>query len=229
MPQTREAARIAMLEALRSTEISGVETNLAYLTAIVESDAFARGETLTSTLARSTAPPRAIEVIDAGTFTTVQAWPGRLGYWHVGVPPSGPMDAWSFRLGNRLLGNPETAAGLEMTMHGATLKFHAAALICLTGADMDARLDDEPVPLARPFEATAGQVLTTGRVTGAGCRTYLTVRGGIAVPEYLGSTATFTLGGFGGHGGRTLQPGDMVPLGRTENAAPPAEHRRAPH
>ncbi len=210
--ETRETARLGMLEALQATDISGVETNLAYLAEIVAGDTFTRGETITATLKSLSCTARAIEVLESGTFTTVQAWPGRLGYWHVGVPPSGPMDAYSFRLGNRLLGNLESAAGLEMTMSGATLKFHAAAVICLTGADMGAKLDGKAVPLAIPVEVAAGQTLAMGALAAAGCRACLTVRGGIEVPEYLGSAATFTLGGFGGHGGRTLQPGDMLRL-----------------
>ncbi len=220
--ETREAARLQMLEALKAAKISGVETNLAYLSAIVASDVFTRGETVTATLKTLACTAHAIEVLDAGTFTTVQSWPGRLGYWNVGVPPSGPMDAHSFRLGNRLLGNEHTAAGLEMTMHGATLKFHSPATLCLTGADMGAKLDGEPVPLGTPFSVATGQVLAMGALTGAGCRAYLTVRGGIDVPDYLGSSATFTLGGFGGHGGRTLQPGDMLRLHETKPAELPA-------
>lgn len=209
---TREAARCSMLEALAGAEISGVETNLSYLSVIVGSQPFARGEMITATLKTLTCEARAIEVLDAGTFSTVQAWPGRLGYWNVGVPPSGPMDALSFRLGNRLLGNPDTAAGIEMTMHGATLKFHCDTLVCLTGADMDARLEGVKLVLAVPARVMAGQTLVVSALTGHGCRGYLTVFGGIEVPEYLGSEATFTLGGFGGHGGRALQPGDMLRL-----------------
>lgn len=210
--ESREAARLAMLAALEAAEIIGVETNLAYLSAIVASEVFTKGETVTATLKTLTCPVHAVEVLDAGTFTTVQSWPGRLGYWNVGVPPGGPMDALSFRLANRLLGNPDTAAGLEMTMRGATLKFHREAVICLTGADMGATLDGTAVPQGVPVRVAAGQVLATGAIQGAGCRAYLAVAGGIQVPDYLGSTATFTLGGFGGHGGRTLQPGDMLRL-----------------
>ena len=70
--------------------------------------------------------PRPLEVLAAGTQTTVQDWPGRLGYWDVGVPPSGPMDSLAFRLGNRLLGNDPGAAGLELTVTGPTLRFRAA-------------------------------------------------------------------------------------------------------
>jgi urea carboxylase len=215
--ETRETARQALRQALDSADIRGVETNLAYLAAIVDSVPFARGEMTTATLKSLTCTAHAIEVLDAGTFTTVQAWPGRLGYWAVGVPPSGPMDALSFRLGNRLLGNPDSAPGLEMTMHGATLKFHCAAVICLTGADMGAELEGAPVSLAQPVRIAAGQTLKLRALTDAGCRSYLCVRGGLDVPEYLGSAATFTLGGFGGHGGRALRPGDMLRISPAED------------
>lgn len=209
---TREEARLAMLAALRWTEIAGVETNLGYLGQIISSSFFAEGSTVTASLKELHCDANAMEVLEAGTFTTVQAWPGRTGYWNVGVPPSGPMDSLSFRLANRLVGNPSDAAGLEMTMTGAILKFHSAALICLTGADMGAALDGVPVRPGQPFLVSAGQVLAMGAARGPGCRAYVAVAGGIRVPEYLGSAATFTLGGFGGHGGRTLQPGDMLRL-----------------
>src|SRR6185503_16663639 len=139
---------------------------------------------------------------------TVQDHPGRLGYWHVGVPPSGPMDALSFRLANRLVGNPPSAAGLECTLTGPRLRFRSAAVVALTGADMGATLNGAPLERFRPALVSAGGVIEMGPLPGgsrAGCRAYLAVRGGIDVPAYLGSRATFTLGLFGGHGGRALQ------------------------
>ena len=75
-----------------------------------------------------------IEIINSGIFTTVQDWPGRTGYWSVGIPPSGPMDHLAFRIGNKLAGNDEGAAGLEATVFGPTLKFRQNALVALTGA-----------------------------------------------------------------------------------------------
>ncbi|RYD34409.1 MAG: urea carboxylase, partial [Verrucomicrobiaceae bacterium] len=216
---TREEARLAMLEALAAADLSGVETNLGYLSQIVGGETFAAGTVVTSTLKSLTCESRTMEVLEAGTFSTVQAWPGRLGYWAVGVPPSGPMDAWSLRLANRILGNEATAAGLEMTMAGATFKFHTDTTICLTGADMDATLDGVPVPPAAPVTVRAGQILRLGAVRASGCRAYLAVTGGIDVPDYLGSQATFSLGGFGGHSGRVLRVGDMLRLGTGHESA----------
>ena len=154
-----------------------------------------------------------IEVLDGGSFTTVQDHPGRLGYWMVGVPPSGAMDDLSFQLGNRAVGNTAEAAGLECTASGPTLRFTAPTYVCLTGARMVADLDGRTVPWWQPFEAPAGATLRLGRLTGAGLRTYLSVRGGIDVPVVLGSRGTFTLGAFGGHAGRTLVAGDGLAVG----------------
>ncbi len=148
----------------------------------------------------------------------MQDWPGRLGLWDVGVPPSGPMDSRSFRFANRLVGNPDYAAGLEITLAGPTLKFNTDALLCLTGAEMAAKVDGTPVPFWQPFEVKAGQTLAIGTVKGAGARAYLAVRGGIDVPDYLGSKATFQLGKFGGHGGRSLLAGRRVAYRRAGGA-----------
>src|SRR5439155_2744970 len=149
---TRDEARRRMAAALSDTRIAGLETNLAYLGEVLATAEFAEGRMLTRTLADFDHHPSTIEVLAGGPMTTVQDHPGRLGYWAVGVPPSGPMDDLSFRLGNRALGNAATASGLEMTVSGATLRFHRPATICLTGAEMEATLQrpscrsDAPVP-----------------------------------------------------------------------------------
>ncbi len=88
--------------------------------------------------------PRSIEVRFTGMLTTVQDWPGRVGFWHIGVPPSGPMDDLSFRIGNRVLGNPEGTAGLECTRGGPTLRFGDGGRVCVTGAPVAATLDGTP-------------------------------------------------------------------------------------
>ena len=155
-----------------------------------------------------------IEVLAPGTSTTIQDYPGRPGLWAVGVPPSGPMDALSFRLGNRLLGNGEGAAGLEITLRGPTLRFRDTVVVCLTGADLAATVDGVEVRTWAPFRVQSGATLDLRPAVGrAGLRSYLLARGGIDVPAYLGSRSTFTLGGFGGHLGRPLTKGDVLPLG----------------
>ncbi len=178
---------------------------------------------LTRTLQAFPYQATTIEVLSPGTQTTIQDWPGRCGYWAVGVPPSGPMDALSFRLANRIAGNREGTAGLEITLSGPTLLFNATAVIVLAGATLDAALDGVPVPYYCPVTVKSGQVLKLGSVAGAGSRTYLAIRGGLDVPQYLGSRSTFTLGKFGGHGGRALLPGDMLHIGM-EAVAPPASN-----
>lgn len=154
-----------------------------------------------------------LEVLDGGVLTTVQDVPGRLGYWMVGVPPSGAMDDRSLRLANRIVANLPDAAGLECTARGPQVRFGGPATFCLGGADMGATLDGRPVPLWAPVPADAGSTLRLGSVTGPGMRSYLAVRGGIAVDEVLGSRATFTLGRFGGHEGRQLTAGDVLAIG----------------
>jgi urea carboxylase len=128
------------------------------------------------------------------------------------------MDHVSFRLANAMLGNAPGTAALELTVSGPTLKFRAAALICLTGAEMAANLEGNPVAFGVPVAVPAGATLRMGAVKDAGCRAYLAVQGGFDVPEYLGSRATFTLGKFGGHGGRALIPGDVLHIGAVGTA-----------
>ena len=209
----REAARIALSKALAETRIAGIETNRDLLAALLEAPAFIEGRHDTRFLDDFSYSASTIDVIDPGTQTTVQDHPGRIGYWSVGVPPSGPMDDLALRLANRAAGNPTDAAGLELTVTGATLRFNTAATIVLGGALMQASLDDAPLSWWTPVPVSAGSLLKLGAIDGPGCRAYLAVRGGIDVPEYLGSRATFTLGQFGGHGGRALRPGDVLRIG----------------
>jgi urea carboxylase len=209
---TRDAALAAMRAALAQTQLYGIETNLDYLRAIAGSATFARGEQTTGFLTRFMFAPHTIDVLDGGVQTTVQQTPGRVGYWDIGVPPSGPMDDLSFRLANELLGNPADAAGLECVMVGATLRFNTATLFVLGGAPLAATLDGEPVALWQVTRAPVGSVLKLGGVTGAGMRACLALKGGLQVPDYLGSKATFTLGQFGGHAGRALRKGDVLHL-----------------
>ncbi|WP_321865574.1 5-oxoprolinase/urea amidolyase family protein [Paraburkholderia tropica] len=209
---TREAALATLANALDRTQLYGIETNLDYLRAVVGSATFAAGEQTTGFLGRFVFAPHTVDVLDGGVQTTVQQTPGRLGYWDVGVPPSGPMDDRSFTLANALLGNAADAAGLEFTMVGATLRFNCETLFVLGGAPLAASLDGAPVAFWQVVRARAGSVLKLGGVTGAGVRACLAVRGGLQVPDYLGSKATFTLGQFGGHAGRALRKGDVLHL-----------------
>ncbi len=209
----REAALEKMRDALADTRVDGIETNLEYLRQIVADRVFVEGRQTTRYLNGFHYQPSTIDVLEPGVQSTIQDYPGRLGYWNIGVPPSGPMDALAFRLSNQLLGNADDAAGLELTVSGPTLKFNRDTVIALTGAAMKAELDGEPLKFWRSHVVKAGSVLRLGAVQGCGCRTYLAAAGGFDVPDYLGSKSTFTLGQFGGHGGRTLRTGDVLHLG----------------
>ena len=212
--KSREEALSKLKRVLAQARIYGVETNQAYLLDVLENDDFRAGEVSTRLLAGFEFHPATIDVLEAGTQTSVQDYPGRLGYWAVGVPPSGPMDTLAFRIGNRLVGNSSDAAGLEITMSGPTLRFNADCAACLTGAPMRVTLDDREVPFWSVIEIRAGQTLRVGQITSFGMRAYLTVRDGLDVPDYLKSKSTFALGGFGGHGGRALRTGDVLRLKR---------------
>ena len=220
--ETRAAAIERLAEALGQTRIGGIETNLSYLRAILDSAPFRSGQVATAVLKEFHPPSLSIEVVAPGAQTSLQDWPGRLGYWEVGVPPSGPMDDRSFRLANRVVGNPEGTAALECTLTGPTLRFHCDGLVALTGAAMDATLDGAAVPYFAPVAVRAGQVLALGAIQGAGQRTYLAIAGGFAAPEMLGSRATFSLGRFGGHATGVLKAGDTLRLAGAATGAPVA-------
>ncbi|MGA3158724.1 MAG: 5-oxoprolinase/urea amidolyase family protein, partial [Steroidobacteraceae bacterium] len=210
---TREAAIKQLHTALGDTVVYGVETNREYLQAIVSSEVFRTGQHTTRWLGTVPFQSRTFEVLQPGTHTTVQDWPGRLRYWDVGVPPSGPMDALALRLANRLVGNAADCAALELTVTGPTLKFGCDAVVVLAGAPMQAKLDGKPVSFWQTIAVKAGSVLAIAGLAGDGQRAYLALRGGLDVPHYMGSRATFTLGQFGGHVGRRLRTGDVLHFG----------------
>lgn len=212
--QDREEAIAHLQTALNESEIAGIETNLDYLRQVINSPEFGQGKLSTRWLHSFAYQPRTIDVLDAGTYTTIQDYPGRVGYWDIGVPPSGSMDHLAFRLANRILGNPAAAAGLECTVMGPTLRFNCDTVICLTGAAMRATLDGQTVPYWSAVPVSAGSTLKLKTIQGHGYRTYLAIQNGFDVPDYLGSKSTFTLGQFGGHAGRTLRPGDVLRLYR---------------
>ncbi|SAL22222.1 urea amidolyase [Caballeronia terrestris] len=209
---TRDEARHALNRALHATRIYGVETNREYLRQIIDDTPFASGEPWTRCLEGLRYRADTVEIVSGGTQTTVQDYPGRLGYWAVGIPPSGPMDDRALRLGNRLLNNAADAAALEITMSGPTLRFNTDAVIAITGATLAITIDGNEQPMNTTLFVAAGSTLALGTIRGAGARAYLCVRGGFDVALYLGSRSTFTLGQFGGHGGRALRAGDVLHL-----------------
>jgi urea carboxylase len=214
----RPAAIAAMAAALEHTRLSGVTTNMELLRDIVAAPGYAAGATTTKFLEDFTMESAAFEVIDAGLLTTVQDYPGRIKLWSVGVPPSGPMDDLSHRLANALVGNDDKAAALEITLAGPTLKFLASRVVAVCGASAAITVDGAIVPQWCSFAVSAGQTLKIGAVDG-GARTYLAVSGGIDVPLYLGSRSTFPGGKLGGHQGRALRVGDMIPLAELDSSS----------
>ncbi|MET7681739.1 5-oxoprolinase/urea amidolyase family protein [Streptomyces sp. NPDC005423] len=208
---TDRAHALARLdEALARTRVDGIETNLGLVRAALADRDFRSAAHSTATLAGVSDPTPRVEVVSGGTLTTVQDWPGRTGYWQVGVPPCGPMDDLSFRLGNRALGNHEGAPGLECTLQGPSLRFTHATTVCVTGAPASVTVDGGEAAAWEPVTVPAGAVLEIGAPTAAGLRTYVLFAGGLDVPAFLGSASTFTLGRFGGHGGRALRTGDVL-------------------
>ncbi|MCG7926974.1 MAG: urea carboxylase [Candidatus Thiodiazotropha taylori] len=213
----RSAAFAKLQSTLATIRLYGSETNLDYLSVLSRDPVLLSGEVTTRYLNDFVYTPSRIDVVQGGTQTTLQDYPARKGYWDVGVPPSGPFDNYSFQLANRLLGNPAGAAGMEITMQGPTLKFSCDSRIALTGAEIEASLDGQPLTMWCAVEIHAGQTLSLGRIKQQGARSYLAVSGGIDCPDYLGSKSTFTLGQFGGHNGRALRAGDVLRIAPSDN------------
>ncbi|MCM3568659.1 biotin-dependent carboxyltransferase family protein [Neobacillus mesonae] len=155
-----------------------------------------------------------IKVNSPGLQTTVQDF-GRIGYYEVGMPPSGVMDKYSYIAGNLLVGNKENAAVLEITYMGPVLEFQQDAVIAVTGGVMQPKINDRPVGMWETLQVKTGDVLSFDFIK-QGARVYLAVAGGIDVPLVMDSRATYTLCGIGGYEGRPLQAGDVLKIG-TEN------------
>jgi antagonist of KipI len=150
----------------------------------------------------------ALRIINPGLMTTIQDL-GRYGYAHLGVTPAGAADALALRVANLLLGNQENTAALEMTLLGATVEFERAAIVVLTGAQVDCRLGSAKAPMWRAFPVLPGAVLKCGAISG-GARAYLAVQGGFELKPVMGSVATLGSAHFGGLEGRTLKAGDRL-------------------
>ena len=173
----------------------------------------------------------AIKVASPGLSTTVQDL-GRPGYYHIGIPLSGAMDRLALKTANLLVGNEEGAAALEAVFLGPELEFARDAMVAVTGADLPPKLNGAPREGWTSFAVKAGDVLAFDFLK-AGARAYIAVSGGIDVPVVLGSRSTYTLGALGGHEGRKLQAGDVLPLlpagpGAREGRSVPPHLRRMP-
>ncbi|MGN7191411.1 urea carboxylase [Curtobacterium sp. MCBA15_004] len=217
----RRTAFAALQRALSDTEVAGIESNLGLLGAICTTDAVLDAAVTTNLLEDVSDPRPRIDVLRGGASTTIQDWPGRIGLWQVGISPGGPMDDRSFRAANTAVGNPEGAPALECTVSGPALRFTEETVVAVTGAPAPVTVDGVAVPQWEPITVPAGGTLDVGTVRGTGVRTYLAVRGGLDVPSYLGSAATFEQGRFGGHGGRPIATGDVLRATTTTSLATP--------
>lgn len=158
-----------------------------------------------------------IEVIKPGLFTTIQDL-GRSGYQRFGVVVGGAMDDMALRLANTLVGNAETAAGIEVTLQGPILHFRDATYIALTGGQFEVRANGIRVPYLRPVYI-APETTVEFRTLGWGARAYIAIHDGIAVEEVLGSRSTYVGAQIGGMDGRPLQRGDLLPVPSTDPMA----------
>ncbi len=159
-----------------------------------------------------------LEVIQPGPLTTIQDL-GRYGYQQYGVPPSGALDNFAFRVGNLLVGNDESAASLEITLFGCRVRALQETAVAVTGADLGATLNGNPLPTWQTVAVHSGDVISFPRLN-SGCRAYLAFTGGLDVPLVMGSAATCVRAGIGGLEGRPLRRGDILhaaaaaPMGR---------------
>jgi biotin-dependent carboxylase-like uncharacterized protein len=152
-----------------------------------------------------------LRILEPGLETTVQDL-GRYGNYHLGVPPSGAADKYSFIAGNLLLGNPIDYAGLEMTLIGPTIEFQKDTMIAITGAPMEPSINHQPIPMWENVRVKTGDILRF-RPLKKGVKTYLCISGGIQVPVVLGSRSTYQLSQFGGYQGRKITYEDHIPIG----------------
>lgn len=223
---TRKDAIARLAKGLTATQVVGLETNRQYLRQLLCNPMFHSGCYTTRSLDTFYPISVSFKVVEPGSLTTIQDWPGRTGYWNVGLPPCGPMDDVSFRLANRLVDNHQSCAGLECSIRGPSLKAHYDLVVAVVGASAPVHIDDKEVPMNQALKVPAGSTLKVGLVE-SGSRFYIAIRGGIDVPRVMGSRSTFELGQLGGFDGRKLQRGDLIQMGRgfesktTDNNAPP--------
>jgi 5-oxoprolinase (ATP-hydrolysing) subunit C len=156
---------------------------------------------------------RGVEVVEGGIQATVQDYPGRRGMLRYGLFPAGPMDHFAFRAANLLVGNPPSAAALEVALGNFGVRFQAAATVAVCGAHAEMTLGGEPLPAWESRRVEPRTELRIEFAQGPGFRMYVGISGGIDVPPFFESRATYTMGALGGHEGRALQAGDRLRLG----------------
>ncbi|PIL26818.1 hypothetical protein GSI_11079 [Ganoderma sinense ZZ0214-1] len=207
---TRAEAIERVREALERTEMYGPPNNVRYLLAVCASESFRTGDAATTYLSTFPFVPSAFTVLRASLETTVQDYPGRrIG---LGIPRSGPMDSFAFRIANTLAGNDPGTEGLELTLTGCLLLFYTTAVVAVTGAPAKVTVDGKEVRMWERIIVPAGAKFAVGTAQQTGMRSYLAIRGGFPeIPKYLGSKSTSM--GMGGYQGRALTIGDHIALG----------------
>jgi urea carboxylase len=214
---SRQSNILKMQDALQKSRIYGIESNLSYLEAICNEEFFTDAKFYTKVLEEFEYRAKKVDVLKSGTLTTIQDYPAREGYWAVGIPPSGAMDNLTPRVLNKLLGNNQDVSFIEMTFMGASFRFREDTTIAIGGANMQAKLNGNEIDMYEVITIQANDTLEFKKVIGDGNRTYLAIEGGFDCALYLGSSSTFTLGEFGGHGGRALKAGDLLSFNGLEN------------
>lgn len=196
----RREAIDKMTAFLKHTNIKGISTNIPLLRKIIANPEFLTGNYATNFI-KEHFLSQSIEIKNPGFYTSIQSFPGRVGYWNVGVPPSGPMDILASRIANHLVSNHEEASTLEITALGPQIQFNCDTIIALTGAKIEASLTSngsiQEVPWWKPILVKKDAVLSLKGILGPGYRAYLAVYGGFDVPHYLGSQCTFPFGKLG--------------------------------
>ena len=195
---------------LSESRICGPPTNLEFLAAILASEDFRSGHTVTSFLESFNFRPSAIDVLSGGAYTLIQDLPGRPAVGK-GIPHSGALDPLALSIANMMVGNPRGTEGLEITLDGPELRFIGPAVVALCGAQMETSIDGAPFPMWTRKMISAGQKLKIGKIVARGCRSYLAVYGGFpSVAEYFESKSTSPIVNIGGYQGRALASGDLL-------------------
>lgn len=207
----RDTATKGMVEVLHNTKIYGPTTNVDYLTEILKSEDYVKGNTLTSFLNTTfDFKPNLIEFMLPGSYTTIQDLPGREKY-SAGIPMSGPVDPLYFQMANLIVGNERNVEAIEVSMKGPTIKFHTLSVISLTGGKFKFKVNGKSMPMFTAIDVPAGSTIKIGDGIGHGARCYLAIKGGLpGVAPYLESKSCTPTLNLGGHQGRTIMAGDCL-------------------
>lgn len=227
---TRQEAVRGLVKVLAETSICGPITNIDFVKCILQCHTFSSGNSLTSFLSSSFKyEPQLIEFLQSGTYTTIQDGHGRERFGG-GVPHGGPADSLHFQLANIVVGNDRITEALEISAKGPKIKFHTAAVICLTGASFVFKVNKMNVPMFTELFIPGGSTVHVGGSQGNGARAYLAIKGGFpGVAKYLGSKSCTPTLGLGGHQGRIIMKGDFLAIDRQDNICEFSEGFQLPH